>query len=252
MEKDFPESMEPLGKREFTFDCHPGVDCFTVCCKKVDMILYPYDVLKLRAALGIDSEDFIRSHTYLEKGQNPFFPTVKLKLNEQSEACPYLKDTGCSVYDDRPSACRTYPLERAVDRSSSRGNSDEYYFLTNHAYCLGHQQEKKWNVQSWVRNQKLIEYNTMNSFWAEMDTLFAKNPWKGEGAGGEKQQIAFMVCYNIDGFRRFSDLHSLTERFRIEKSWKRAIKIDDSELLKFGFEWLKLFLVGESTRLRPR
>lgn len=250
-EKQFPEGMVPLGDSKFSFDCHPDVDCFTVCCKKVDMILYPYDVLLLSRKCGLDTEEFIRQHTFLQKGGNPFFPTVKLKLTAE-ESCPFLSSDGCSVYENRPSACRTYPLERAVDRSTVSGRNPEYYFLTSHEYCHGHKEKKSWDVRSWIRNQKLIECNMMNSLWAELDTLFATNPWKGEGSAGEKQQIAFMVCYNLDGFKRFCDQYKLLERFKIDRFWKRSILKDDIELMKFGFEWLKLYLTGKSNRLQQR
>lgn len=209
------------------------------------MILYPYDIIRLKNALGIISEEFMRKYTFLQKGDNPFFPTVKLKLNNDDEkACPFLTDTGCSVYADRPSACRTYPLERAVDRAKTAGVEDEYYFLTKHPYCYGHREDIRQTVNSWVRNQQLIEYNTMNTLWAEIDTVFRQNPWQGEGVAGEKQQMAFMVCYNIDGFRQFAADHRLLKTFKIDKDFKKRIAKEDSELLKFGFIWLKFILTG--------
>lgn len=249
-DKEFPEGMVPLGDEPFNFSCHPEVECFTVCCKKVDITLYPYDVVLLKNGLNIDSEQFVRDHTFLVKAENPFFPSVKLKLDE-NESCPFLKRDGCSVYTNRPSACRTYPLERAVDRSRSLGGTPgEFYFMTNHDYCLGHREDQKFTVQSWIRNQRLFDCNTMNGLWAEVDTLFGTNPWKGEGAGGEKQQIAFMVCYNIDGFRRFCIQHGLIQQFKLAKDLRRRIEKEDSELLKFGFEWLKLLLGGKSSLVR--
>lgn len=249
--KQFPEGMTPLGDATFFFDCHPGVECFTLCCKNVDLTLYPYDVLRLKNALSMDSEQFVRQHTFLVRGENPFFPSVKLKLTEDStRQCSFLETDGCTVYPDRPSACRTYPLERAVDRSVGSLIRDEYYFLTNHHYCKGHQEAKQQTVSSWIRNQQLMRWNALNALWAEVDTIFRTNPWKGEGAGGEKQQLAFMVCYNIDGFRRFTDQHSLLKQFRLNKQQRRDIEQSDEELLKFGFEWLKLILIGRSGLVR--
>jgi hypothetical protein len=90
----------------------------------------------------------------------------------------------------------------------------------------------------------------MNGIWAEIDTLFRQNPWKGEGAAGEKQQLAFMVCYNIDGFRRFMEQHNLLKQYRLAKDVKKSILREDSELLKFGFEWLKLILSGKSSLIK--
>lgn len=249
-EIDTEQNRQPLGDASFTFDCHQGVSCFTFCCKNVNLTLYPYDVIRLKSALGMDSETFIREHTFLEKGDNPFFPTVKLRLLEdEKKSCPFLKEDGCSVYQNRPSACRTYPLERGVIGSAT-GSLEELFFLTDHSYCKGHNEAKEVTVFAWVRSQRLIEYNAMNSLWAEMDMLFRGNPWKGEGAAGEKQQLAFMVCYNIDGFRRFCEQHKLINGFKLKKDFKNRIKKEDSELLKFGFEWLKLILTGTSSLVR--
>jgi hypothetical protein len=250
-DKEFPDNMVPLGDGDFQFSCHPGVECFTLCCRNVDLILYPYDIIRLKNGLNIDSEEFLRRHTALQRGDNPFFPTVKLRLIEdEAKACPFLRATGCAVYNDRPSACRTYPLERAVDRTCTEGVPAEYYFITDHAYCLGHKEQLRFTVKEWIRNQKVSGYNVMNDFWAEMDTLFATNPWKGEGAAGEKQQLSFLVCYNIDGFRRFAEQHNIVKQFLLDKTVRRRIESDDSELLKFGFEWLKLMLTGKSSLVR--
>lgn len=241
----------PIGSNHFTFDCHPGVSCFTFCCKNVDLTLYPYDIIRLKNSLSLDSEVFVREHIFLVKGENPFFPTVKLKLNDsEDKGCPFLSSDGCTVYVDRPSACRTYPLERGVIGSDNGSTTEEVYFLTHHQYCKGHDEEKSINVSSWVRSQQLIDYNSMNSLWAEIDILFRTNPWKGEGSGGEKQQLAFMVCYNIDGFRRFCEQHNLLKQFKLSKDFKKRIGKEDSELQKFGFEWLKYILTGKTSLIR--
>jgi len=248
-DKQFPEGMVPLGEEAFQFACHSGVQCFTVCCRNVDMILYPYDIIRLKNHLKIDSEEFLQRFTLLVAGDNIYFPTVKLKLNSDVEkSCPFLDRQGCRVYQDRPTACRTYPLERAVDRNRQKGAPEEFYFMSNHSYCLGHQEDYRFTVKSWLRNQRLFEHNLMNDLWSEIDTLFASNPWKGEGVAGEKQKMAFLVCYNVDGFRRFAAQVNLVDQFQLAKDIRRRLAVDDSEMLKFGFEWLKL-LFGRSSSL---
>jgi hypothetical protein len=190
----------------------------------------------------------MRQHTRLVKGSHPYFPAVMLKLNNDiGKSCPFLGEGGCSVYHDRPSSCRTYPLERAVDRTSARGRSQDYYFLTDHSYCLGHQEDNFYSVSQWIREQKLDEYNMMNDRWAELDTLFSTNPWKGEGSGGPKQQMAFMVCYDVDSFRAMAFREKIFDQFRLSKEQKRNVQTDDIALLLFGFDWLKLFLTGNSS-----
>jgi hypothetical protein len=83
-----------------------------------------------------------------------------------------------------------------------------------------------------------------------MDTIFSGNPWKGEGVAGEKQQLAFLVCYNIDGFRRFIDKHKILSNFQLQKEVRRKIVTDNVELLKFGFEWLKLVFSKASSLIQ--
>ena len=239
--------MVPLDDRLFSFSCHSGLSCFTTCCKNVDMFLFPYDIIRLKNALGIDSEEFLRDCTSLVKGAHPYFPSLMMKLlDDEGKTCRFLTKEGCSVYTDRPSSCRTYPLERAVDRDPGRGKIQDYYFMTDHPYCLGHNESRMFAVKEWVRNQKLDSFNMMNDLWAEIDSIFMKNPWKGEGRGGPKQQLAFMICYNIDGFRRYASVNNIFDQFRLSKDQKKRMEADDSELLKFGFQWLKFLLTGSS------
>ncbi len=248
--KDFPEGMQPLGKEKFHFHCHSDVDCYRVCCRNVEMFLYPYDVLRLKTALQIASQEFMEQYSRVVQGvSHPYFPAVMLRLTEDKDnACPFLTEQGCGVYMDRPSACRTYPLERGVDRNPEKGMDQEFYFMTDHAYCHGHQEEKTFTVKKWIRDQRLDQYNLMNDLWAELDTVFSGNPWGGEGSGGPKQQMAFTACYDIDNFRLLVAKHSLIDRFNLSRDQKRRIHGSDTELLKFAFEWMKYFL-GSPTSL---
>ncbi|MBU0480392.1 MAG: YkgJ family cysteine cluster protein [Proteobacteria bacterium] len=250
--KEFPEGMVPLADAKFRFACHSAVSCFTRCCRKLELFLYPYDVLRLKTRLGISSEDFLNRYAGVVQGGNPCFPSVIMVMSaDEEKTCPFLNDEGCSVYPDRPSACRTYPLERAVDRDTSGGRPEEFYFMTDHDYCKGHQEEREWTVKSWVRDQSLQYFNQMDDLWAELDTIFADSrTWRGEGAGGPLQLLAFMACYNVDRFRQYVNDHQLLEQYRLDKTRKKLIEKDDEALLKFGFDWLKLILAGLPTLQR--
>lgn len=244
-EKKFPDGMVPLGQTTFLFACHSQVECFKSCCRRLDLMLYPFDIIKLKSRLGISSEQFLRQYTRLESSLNPYFPAVMMRMLEDGQQnCPFLAENGCDIYDDRPTSCRTYPLERAVDRMPSGGRPQEYFFVKKHTYCLGHREQRAWTVREWLRDQKLFAHNAANDLWVEMDTLFAGNPWRGEGTAGPKQQMAFMVCYNIDGFRSFMEAQNLLRQFRLDKTRVRLIRQDDEALLKFGFDWLKYMLSG--------
>lgn len=253
-EHQFPAGYEPIGDRSFPFACHAAVSCFTTCCRDLNMFLYPYDIIRLKKRLGIGSEEFLEKYADIVQGQNPAFPSLKMKMaDNEGKTCPFLGQgsEGCTVYEDRPAACRMYPLERAVDRNPTRGRPTEFYFLTNHPYCKGHAEARQWTVKEWLRDQNLVSYNLMDDLWAEMDTLFAQRPWEGEGVAGPRQQMAFMVCYNIDRFREYVGQQQLLERYKLEKSGRRDIERDDVELLKFGYLWLQHVLAGRPT-LRPR
>ena len=249
-EKQFPEGMVPLGKESFQFDCHPGVPCYMKCCRNVDMLLYPYDIILLKNKLQIRSEIFLENYVQVVQGPHPYFPALMMKMNAMN-ACPFLGPEGCTVYEERPSACRTYPLERAVDRTAQKGRAEEFYFLTNHDYCKGHVEKKSWTVKEWLRDQKLLLHNSQADRWAEMDSLFASNPWQGEGVAGPHQKLAFMVCYNLDSFRDYMAHHNLLGQFKMAATRVRAIEREDEALLSFGYDFLQFILAGKAT-LKPR
>lgn len=249
-EKSFPAGMVPLGKAKFSFSCHPGVSCFMSCCRNVDMLLYPHDIIELKNCLGIRSDLFLEQYVQVVQGENPFFPSLMMKMTS-GNACPFLGEAGCTVYEHRPLSCRMYPLERGVDRTPEKGRAEEFYFLTRHDYCKGHEEKQEWTVKEWLRSQHLVFHNAMADQWAEMDTLFSRNPWAGEGAAGPRQKLAFLVCYNIDGFRDYVRYHNLLERFKLPQARIKSIASDDEALLSFGFDWLKLVLADMPT-LQPR
>ena len=243
---------EPIGGDGFCFSCHSGVSCFKDCCRKLELYLYPYDITRLKKALSISSGDFLVKYTRIAEGSHPFFPALMLLMNEEEpHLCPFLGDNGCLVYEDRPSACRTYPLERAVERVPGSKTLTPHYFMTNHSYCKGHGEEKHYTIRKWESEQRLFDFNLMNDLWAEVDAFFATNPWQGEGAAGPMQQLAFMVCYNIDQFRNYYQENQLGKRMGLDKSARRLIDRHDDELLKFGFKWL-LSVLRSSDGYLPR
>lgn len=247
-----PEGRTVVDSKPFRFHCHSQVTCFTNCCRKLELYLYPYDILRLKNCLGIRSAEFMHTYTRVASGSHPFFPAVMLNMRDNSEqTCPFLGEKGCSVYRDRPSACRTYPLERGVECQPGSGKLVAHYFMTHHAYCKGHNEDNTYTVKQWERDQMLHEFNMMNDLWAELDAFFATNPWQGEGNAGPRQQLAFMVCYNLDDFRVYVEQHGLLKAYRLDRDRRRRIERDDAELLRFGFDWLQ-HVLGERPTLRPR
>ncbi|MBM9535880.1 YkgJ family cysteine cluster protein [Desulfobulbus alkaliphilus] len=239
----------PIDPQGFTFHCHSEVPCFQTCCRDVDMLLFPYDIVRLKQCRQMHSSDFLKKHTRLCEGSHPFFPGLKLLLAEEDDhPCPFLGVDGCTVYQHRPSACRTYPLERGVEQTGEGSPLRIHYFMTRHPYCLGHEQKHTYTIKQWEREQGLDEYNYYNDLWAEVDAFFSTNPWAGEGKAGPYQQLAFMVCYNIDSFRVYVEQNRLVQQFDFSKDERRRISRDDAHLLRFGFQWI-MHVLGRKTNL---
>lgn len=229
----------------FQFHCHSRVSCYLHCCHNVDMLLFPYDIILLKEYLAINSTEFIERFTSITAGSHPFFPSLKLKMRENVErSCPFLGEQGCSVYVNRPSACRTYPLERGVENPGKGKSLKAHYFLTHHPYCKGHLESRSYTISQWERDQNLYDCNMYNDLWAELDAFFATNPWAGEGKAGPYQRLAFMVCYDIDRFRSYVETHQLLNGFHLRKDEVKRINKNDGALLQFGFRWLEFILGG--------
>ncbi len=148
-------------------------------------MLYPYDILLLKQALHLTSAEVLENLLPLRR-KPPYFPGLRLKLqDDQLKSCPFLTAQGCSVYAHRPTACRTYPLERGVESLGPGQPLKAHYFLTHHPYCKGHNEPHTYTVKQWERDQQLHQCNLINDMWAELDAFFATNP----GLAKEKQVL---------------------------------------------------------------
>src|SRR5210317_1000027 len=112
----FPDNVTRLcGQKPFSFGCHPKVSCFTECCRELDLILTPYDVLRLCRELLIKPADFIERYVVEELDENGVFPVLYLGMVDDGRAsCPFVSRDGCRVYNGRPGACRAYPIGRGT------------------------------------------------------------------------------------------------------------------------------------------
>ncbi len=60
-----------------------------------------------------------------------------------------------------------------------------------------------------------------------------------------------MACYNLDSFKRFVFESRLLKLFQIDKRAVSRIQNDETELLKFGFQWLSFAILGKNT-MKPK
>jgi len=236
--------LTPISGDRFRFSCHRGIECFNKCCRDLRMVLSPYDILRMKRRLGLSSEEFLEMYTTPEADDTTPFPLVKLKMDVGTLKCPFVSPEGCTIYDDRPGPCRTYPLGRAASAAGGSGVR-ESYFIVKEPHCLGHREEREWSIEEWKQDQGIGEYNEMNDRWTKVLTHPAII--RHIALSTRKLQMFYMVSYNLERFRDFVFQTRFLDLFEVPGDTVQRIKTDEVELLKFGIEWLRFSLFGEDT-----
>lgn len=245
--QDFLNNLPELKKGEkYAFLCEPGVECFNACCGDLDLMLTPYDVFRLRKELGKASRDFIQGYCEVAAAGSAGFPMAKLRMQDDAKrSCPFVRTEGCSVYGNRPGACRTYPLGRAA-RMTNDGDIVEQYFVVQEDHCKGFGAESKWSSQEWLADQGLEEYNEFNDRYMLLINRYAG---LGLSLDAKKLNICFLALYQLDDFQKFILQMRLFERVNVSDERKKRILEDELEALSFGLDWMELMLFGESENL---
>jgi len=230
----------------FKFECHKGVKCFTTCCKGINIMLTPYDIVRLKNRLNLSSTEFLAIYTVPELLEKTDLPVVTLKLmDDDDQSCPFVREDGCIVYEDRPSACRYYPLGVA-SLSHKEDIDDEFYFFVHESHCRGFEEKKEWTVKEWRQDQGVDIQDEVNSEWT--DLLVRKRSFPSTVKLTEKtKKMFFTACYDIDKFRKFIFESTFLSLYQIDPDELEKIKNDEAALLDFGFRWLKwvLYKIGD-------
>ena len=225
------------------FRCHPGVKCFTNCCADVTIFLTPYDVLRLKNRLGMTSEEFMEKHTLLLNRDQQIIPLVVLKMSDnEKKACPFVTENGCTVYEDRPWACRMFPLD--VDEN------ELFSVIAKPEKCFGLLEDDEMRVIEWLEDQGVMDYQRVNNYYSEITS----HPKLGELeiTNERVRQMFYLASYNLDKFREFALSGRFLQMFEFEDDFEERIRVDDTELLKLGLDWIKFGLFGQKTlKLKP-
>jgi len=170
------EAANDAGDR-FQFTCQPGMACFTRCCANLNLVLTPYDILRLKRHLGVSAEAFLDRFTRASTDGTCGLPVVRLRMDPDTGRCPFVTADGCRVYADRPGACRLYPLGQALKEVG--GRLQRRYFAIRESYCLGWDQGRVWRVADWLADQGLDAYQRMNTSFLHLSTALipARIPW---------------------------------------------------------------------------
>lgn len=223
------------------FSCHKDVACLNACCRDVNIFLTPYDIVRLKKALEISSQEFLDKYTVSPFSKEQKIPVIVLKLNKNDKACPFAGHAGCSVYADRPRACRMYPINENTHDITKE--TDKPFVLLEDNFCLGHKEDRSISVSEYLNEQGIGKYNEMLEYFNQI--ISHNKIIEGNGLNDKQIGMFYMACYNIDKFREFVFESTFLNRFKVDKEEVENIKEDDIELLKFGTRWLRFSLFGE-------
>lgn len=235
----------------FCFQCHAEISCFNACCSNIEIILTPYDILRLRKRLELTADEFLYEYATpytMSKGQ---LPVPLMRMDDKTGKCPFNTPTGCSVYEDRPVTCRYYPIGLALMHKEHATENEEFFYVIKEDFCQGHQEKKEWTINSWREDQGSDGYDQRNQGWME---LILKRRSAGDGVSTSLQMSEFfyMASTNPEAFRRFVFESTFLNRFAIDPQTATLIKEDDEALIDFAFDWLKTVLFGDKkVALRP-
>lgn len=235
----------------FEFKCHPGVPCFTNCCRNMNIILTPFDIIRMKKRLGMPSDLFLKLYTEPEILIESGLPVARLKMMEDAEGkCPFVTPKGCQVYSDRPVCCRYYPVGIAslMQMEKEAGQEEEFFFLIKENHCKGFEEKTCWTVDSWRADQEADLYDRMNRGWLEL-MLRKKSFGEDTELPPRARELFFMATTNMESFRRFVFESRFLYTYNVDEATLNKIREDDFELMQFAFEYLKNAMFGAESSI---
>ncbi len=243
------QNLTPISfKDSFRFSCSPDVPCFNECCRDLNQSLTPYDILRLKNHLEMPSGEFLRQYTSQHTGPESGLPIVTLKPSDSHKLiCPFVTDTGCRVYENRPSSCRTYPLMRAVSRSRPTGEITEQFVVLRESHCLGFQEGKTRTLRQWIDEQGVAVYNENNDKLMQIISL--KNRLIPGPLDLDSRHLFHVALYDLDNFRSQIQNNGLLDNFHVNSRIMEAALTNDVALLDLGIKWIKQTLFNQNSDL---
>lgn len=241
------EPVELRATSAFKFDCHRGVPCFNACCRNIDITLLPYDIARLKRRAGLTSSEWVARYTVPFPMDAHDMPGLKMATKPGGAECVFLREDGCSVYADRPSACRYYALGSMGVKPAGGAAVEEVYFVVKESHCKGHDEPRERSVADYRREQGLEEYDAMNREWRD---IVLKKRSSGPTVGkpsARSLQLFDMCSYDLDNFRAFIASDDFAEVFDLPEAESAALQTDEDKLLLFAARFLKQVLFGEFT-----
>lgn len=248
---DFPFPQSPVvpqlveGDKLIQFQCHKGIKCWNACCSNIDISLTPYDVLRLKNRLNMGSGEFLVKYTIPYELEPGGIAGIKLKPVEGGSACQFMKPEGCSVYEDRPTACRYYPVALLSMRKQNEFTDRDAYAMVKEEHCLGHFEPRTISVNDYRKEQGLEIYDELGRGWRQL-ILKKKSAGPTIGKPSDRSlQLFFMACYDLDRFRQFVENPSFREVYDLDDAAMAKILGSEAELMQFGFQLIRQVMFSE-------
>jgi uncharacterized protein len=240
--KDLEEAASLSLDDRFSFTCHAGLACFNQCCQKPTIILKPYDIIRLRRRRHITSTEFLECYTTQVREDRSYLPLVLLDIDhEERTGCPFLESTGCGVYEDRPGACRLFPITQGSSLTDE-GLVDRY-FCKRLDFCRGFAGGQEWTLGRWQADQGLEPVDPLNRPWIEI--IMKRSLVTPVAEDARASALFSMAAYDIDRFRKFVVATRLPEILEIPQEIAAVWQESDAELLRFGYKYIKMVLLLE-------
>lgn len=222
----------------FDFCCSPQNACFNECCRDLNQFLTPYDVLRLKNRLGLPSHRFLAQYTRRHIGPGSGLPIVTLIPGDPRRlTCPFLAPSGCRVYPDRPSSCRTYPLVRILRRVRGAAEVREEFRLLREPHCGGFGAARRRTVRAWISDQGLLEYNAEND--RLLDVIGLKARLGSRPLPPSLADPIYTAFYDLDRLRERLGDESLAG---MPSALLKGAQADEVALLHLGLERVKQLL----------
>jgi len=226
------------------FRCHKDISCWNQCCSRADVSLAPYDIIRMKKNLGIDSSEFLKNYTVPFEIDAHGIPGIKLRTTDDG-ACLFMNDEGCSVYEDRPTACRYYPSGLLSMRALGKSEDERHFLMVKEPHCKGHDEDREITIADYRKEQVVEEFDELNRDWYRI-ILKKKSTGPTIGAPSDMSlQLFFMASYDVDRFRRFVLSESFKKMYVVSDEEFASFENDDVALMKFGFTLMKQVLFGE-------
>ena len=192
----------------FCFRCHPQAACFNQCCSDLRLELTPYDALRLRRALDIPARRLLLEYTEVGRDPQNGFPVVMLRMREDEQrTCPFVRESGCKVYADRPGACRSYPVGRGAEFLGG-GEIAEQFVLVREEHCLGLDDGPAWTAREWMKDQGMQEYIRYNDRYMSLISRWHES---GRKLDEQQAQAVLLALYQSDDLGAVMQLERLAK-----------------------------------------